>query len=211
MLLYRPVGRFELEKIANLGFKGFPPRFETQPIFYPVLNEGYAVQIAKEWNTTDKTSGYVGYVTRFEVDDEYVSKFQRQVVGNQSHEELWVPSEQLEEFNAHIIGKIEVTQAFHSMGYIKSKFDETGGTPEEWPELVEFWKNSAWRFEQETKCHEHCDFCMATLCSEHIKLTGFDFTSGYSIRVVEDKHDYVYYLCPPCFEALQKEFELKLA
>lgn len=28
----------------------FPPRLPDQPIFYPVLTEAYAVQIARDWN-----------------------------------------------------------------------------------------------------------------------------------------------------------------
>lgn len=114
MTLYRPVGHFELELIRQLDFKAFPPRLEIQPIFYPVLNEEYAIYIAKEWNTTDKASGYTGYVTRFEVDDEYVSKFEIQVVGASIHEELWVPAEELEEFNSHIVGEIEIIHTFKS-------------------------------------------------------------------------------------------------
>lgn len=114
MTLYRPVGHFELELIRQLDFKSFPPRLEIQPIFYPVLNEEYAIYIAKEWNTTDKASGYIGYVTRFEVDDEYVSKFEVQVVGARIHEELWVPAEELDEFNSHILGEIEVIHVFQS-------------------------------------------------------------------------------------------------
>ena len=113
MYLFRPVGIFELKLIKESQFKSFPPRLEIQPIFYPVLNEEYAVQIAKEWNTRDKASGFVGYVTRFEVDDEYVAKFERQIVGAKMHEELWVPAEELDEFNSHIIGLIEVTQTFY--------------------------------------------------------------------------------------------------
>jgi hypothetical protein len=31
---------------------------------------------------------------------------------SQLHRELWVPAEELEEFNQHIIGLIEVTQQF---------------------------------------------------------------------------------------------------
>lgn len=45
-LLYRPVGLKEMELIAESGFKKFPPRLMWQPIFYPVLNEQYASQIA---------------------------------------------------------------------------------------------------------------------------------------------------------------------
>ena len=55
MVLYRPVGHKELELICNLGLKGFPPRLPEQPIFYPVLNAGYAKEIAKEWNAKSDT------------------------------------------------------------------------------------------------------------------------------------------------------------
>ena len=64
MTLYRPVGLKVLELIAQSGFKGFPPRLPMQPIFYPVLTFEYAVQIAREWNTKDPVSGFVGFVTR---------------------------------------------------------------------------------------------------------------------------------------------------
>lgn len=45
--LFRPVGPRELELIKQLDFRAFPPRLPEQPIFYPVLNEEYAVQIAR--------------------------------------------------------------------------------------------------------------------------------------------------------------------
>jgi hypothetical protein len=35
-------------------------------MFYPVLNQEYAEQIARDWNST-KAPSYVGYVTRFRV------------------------------------------------------------------------------------------------------------------------------------------------
>ena len=43
--LYRPVGPKELELIEQSGWKKFPPRLSEQPIFYPVMNEEYAIQI----------------------------------------------------------------------------------------------------------------------------------------------------------------------
>jgi len=46
--LYRPVGIKELELIERLDWKAFPPRLDWQPIFYPVLNQPYAEQIARE-------------------------------------------------------------------------------------------------------------------------------------------------------------------
>jgi hypothetical protein len=112
MTLYRPVGLKELELIAQSGFKAFPPRLPIQPIFYPVLNFDYAAHIAREWNTKDPVSGFVGFVTKFEIDDEYAAKFPVQVVGGRTHEELWVPSEEMDEFNSHIIGKIVVEAVY---------------------------------------------------------------------------------------------------
>ncbi len=113
MILFRPVGLKELELIAQAGFQAFPPRLEIQPIFYPVLNFEYAAQIAREWNTKDPVSGFVGFVTEFEVADDYVSKFEVKVVGGaRVHQELWVPAEELATFNAYIIGKIKVTASF---------------------------------------------------------------------------------------------------
>ena len=51
MILYRPVGEQELALIRESGYTAFPPRLPEQPIFYPVLNEQYAVEIASKWNT----------------------------------------------------------------------------------------------------------------------------------------------------------------
>jgi hypothetical protein len=109
--LFRPVGSKELELIEASGFRAFPPRLPEQPIFYPVTNEDYAVQIARDWNAKYNDDRR-GFVTKFQVDAEYASKFERRVVGAEMHEELWVPAEELSTFNAHLIGNIVVTQSF---------------------------------------------------------------------------------------------------
>ncbi len=111
-LLYRPVGQKELDLITLTGFTAFPPRLEWQPIFYPVLTEEYASFIAREWNTVDAASGYIGYVLRFAVDSAYLSRFDVQKVGSASALEYWIPAEQLDEFNSNIIGKIELISTF---------------------------------------------------------------------------------------------------
>ena len=59
--LFRPVGQAEFDLIRQSGFTKFPPRLPEQPFFYPVLNEAYATQIARDWNTKDEASGYGGY------------------------------------------------------------------------------------------------------------------------------------------------------
>ena len=42
----------ELELIEKSGYTKYPPRLPEQPIFYPVLNEKYATEIASGWNVT---------------------------------------------------------------------------------------------------------------------------------------------------------------
>lgn len=110
--LFRPVGQRELELIAAAEWRAFPPRLPHQPIFYPVLTEDYAVEIARDWNTKDAASGYVGYVTRFAVDDDHIAQFPVQIAGARRHQELWIPAAALAEFNAHIQGTIEVIATF---------------------------------------------------------------------------------------------------
>lgn len=112
MILYRPVGQAELALIAESGHRAFPPRLLGQPIFYPVLNEKYASEIAERWNTKDKASGYKGYVTRFEIADDFIRRYDIQTVGASYHQEFWIPAEELADFNEHIIGKIEVIGSF---------------------------------------------------------------------------------------------------
>ena len=111
MILYRPVGTKELELIRDSGYTKYPPRLPEQPIFYPVLNEKYATEIASQWNVK-YNDDHRGYVTKFEIDDAYFSQFEIHVVGAAYHQELWVPAEELDNFNQHIIGYIQVSSEF---------------------------------------------------------------------------------------------------
>ena len=115
MILYRPLGIEELGLIFDRGMRGFPPRLPGQPIFYPVTKFEYARQITYEWNTT--SGSMAGYVTTFEVENDYLSRFERKIVGGREHEELWIPAEQLEDFNRHIKGLIEVDAAYFGDGF----------------------------------------------------------------------------------------------
>jgi hypothetical protein len=111
VILYRPVGARELALIEAAGFRAFPPRLPEQPIFYPVLNEEYAVQIARDWNAK-YNADKIGYVTKFAVRKEFLDNYEIKVVGGRTHEEYWIPAEDLEEFNRNIVGKIEVVAEF---------------------------------------------------------------------------------------------------
>jgi hypothetical protein len=115
--LYRPVGPAELELIRSSGWRSFPPRLPDQPIFYPVTNREYAIQIARNWNV--KASGS-GFVTRFSVAASYLSRFPVQTVGSSIHTEYWIPAEALAEFNANIVGFIEVVEQFPSDASVAS-------------------------------------------------------------------------------------------
>jgi hypothetical protein len=107
--LWRPVGPAELEILREGGFKAWPPRLPDQPIFYPVLNEQYAATIARDWNVPASGSGYV---TRFRVASSTARKYATQTAGGPEHLELWVPAEELDAFNAAIVGEIEVVAEF---------------------------------------------------------------------------------------------------
>lgn len=107
--LYRPVGPAELKLIEASGWRRFPPRLPEQPIFYPVLNEAYAVQIARDWNVKESGSGFV---TRFTIHPDTFAKYKIETVGGQLHKELWVPAADLPSLNQSIVGKIEVIAKF---------------------------------------------------------------------------------------------------
>ena len=111
--LYRPVGGGELELVRRSGFVAFPPRLSEQPIFYPVLEEEYAIQIARDWNTKDAQSGGAGYVLRFHVRSDFLGRYDVHQVGSKLHREYWIPAEDLAEFNRNIVGRIEVVGEFH--------------------------------------------------------------------------------------------------
>lgn len=107
--LWRPTGPQELALVEQSGWTAWPPRLPEQPIFYPVTTEEYAIKIARDWNVPASGSGYV---TRFEVRKEFLDKYDVQLAGGREHAEYWIPAEELDEFNAAIVGKIEVTRTY---------------------------------------------------------------------------------------------------
>jgi hypothetical protein len=107
--LYRPAGPKELALVEQSGYTKWPPRLPEQPIFYPVTNEQYAVEIASTWNVQE--SGY-GCVTRFQVKKAFMDRYVVQQVGASHHTEWWVPAEDLDELNQNIVGTIEVIREY---------------------------------------------------------------------------------------------------
>jgi hypothetical protein len=110
--LFRPVGADELKLVENSGWTRFPPRLPEQPIFYPVLEQAYAEQIARDWNSV-REPNRVGYVLAFEVQDQVGSKYPVQIAGSATvHRELWIPAEELDDFNDAIVPPIELIATF---------------------------------------------------------------------------------------------------
>jgi hypothetical protein len=115
--LYRPTGPEELELVKLSGNLRWPPRLPEQPIFYPVTTEVYAARIAKEWNVKDRGCGFV---TKFDIDASYLSQFTIEDAGRKAHQEYWIPADQLEEFNDHIVGEIKFITS-----YFADDFDQS--------------------------------------------------------------------------------------
>jgi hypothetical protein len=67
------------------------------------------VKIARDWNVP--ASGK-GYVTRFRVSKDFLDRYPVQEAGGRDHQEYWIPAEDLQAFNAAIIGEILVVAEF---------------------------------------------------------------------------------------------------
>lgn len=109
--MYRPTGKRELQLVIDSGYKKWPPRLPEQPIFYPVTNEQYAIEV-NNWNV--KMDG-LGYVTKFNVNKSFAEKYAIETVGANHHTEWWIPAKDLEELNENIVGLIEVIGEFTSV------------------------------------------------------------------------------------------------
>lgn len=110
--LYRPTGPKELRLVRESGWSAWPPRLPEQPIFYPVLSEEYAAQIARDWNSTSASADFSGYVTRFRVRAEFLARYDVQTVGSSRHREYWIPADELDELNRNLAGSIEVVAGY---------------------------------------------------------------------------------------------------
>jgi hypothetical protein len=156
--LFRPVGMSELALLWDAAFREFPARLPHQPIFYPVAIHDYAQRIAAEWNVNDEASGYSGFVTQFDVADDYISRFDPHTVGGSTHVEYWIPAEELPAFNSAVHGVIEVAEAFFGEkfhGYVPERFGLRGkGAIEQFTCLAKTWDYSRMDFmlEVATNC-----------------------------------------------------------
>jgi len=86
-----------------------------------VLDQSYAIQIARDWNTKDPASGFAGYVTRFRVRASFLSRYEVRSVGASVHREYWIPAEDLDQFNRNIVGLIEVVAEFQGSAPVRDR------------------------------------------------------------------------------------------
>lgn len=196
MLLFRPIGLYELEWIHFHKFKSFKDRFISGATFDLLLDEEIAEKIARESYPKEEAFGFAGYVARIDVDSEYISKFVAE-----DTQDVRVPVLDFDEFNSHINGDIEVTHAFQSKEYLQ-RFREGSA----WDWTLKHVQSVTWRLIDFIKCHEHCDVCQSTLCSEHPANTGSDWQTAFSGELDEVE----YFLCPPCFAVFQDIGNMKL-
>jgi tetratricopeptide (TPR) repeat protein len=59
------------------------------------------------------------------VEDQYLGQFEKHAVGESQHEEYWIPAEELDAFNQHILGLIRVVEAHFGaafQGFVPEKF-----------------------------------------------------------------------------------------
>lgn len=55
-------------------------------------------------------------MTRFAVRKEFLDRYQVQEAGGRAHREYWILAEDLQAFNAAIVGKIEIVREFRCGG-----------------------------------------------------------------------------------------------
>ena len=100
--LYHPVTPGELDEIERSNWTQLPAPREGE-YFYPVPNPLYANDIA--WGAYEPEGAYV---VKFNVPPEYLSRYRMETVDARWEAAYVVPVTDLDDFNRHIVGAIEV-------------------------------------------------------------------------------------------------------
>lgn len=111
MELYRPLCADEYYEIEARKFEGFPPRNSEQPLFTALLSLEGASQIAKHMKIAKQSEPTV-YVVSFLVDDAYIRQFPVQHVEDRNRRALWIPADEMDILNQHLIGGIRVLASY---------------------------------------------------------------------------------------------------
>ena len=111
MELYRPLNADEYHEVEARSFRGFPPRAEEQPLFTALLSEEGASQIARHMRIAKDCDNIV-YVVKFLVEDAYIRQFPVQHANERNRRALWIPADEVDILNQHLIGKIRLIASY---------------------------------------------------------------------------------------------------
>ena len=112
MELYRPISAEEYAAIEKLEFKGFPRRSAEQPLFSALLSQEGAVQIARRMRVDKPNGSDMAYVVGFLVEDAYIRQFPVQQVQERTRRALWIPADEVDILNQHLIGVIHLLASY---------------------------------------------------------------------------------------------------
>ena len=107
--LYRPVGPGQLAAIIAADWRAFPSQWSNQPFFFPLMDQAYAERVAQQWNVHNSGSGFV---LRFRVCKRFLADYEPKRIGGPSNWEYRIPAAELAQFNQHIMGTIELVEAY---------------------------------------------------------------------------------------------------
>ena len=111
MELYRPLSAEDYRQIETLEFSGFPPRSDGQPLFTALLSREGAAGIARRMKI-EKQAEHTVYVVGFLVEDAYIRQFPVQNSDQPERSALWIPAEEIDILNQHLVGKIRMLDRF---------------------------------------------------------------------------------------------------
>ena len=111
MELFRPVSAQEFHAIEDRDFGGFPKRTEGQQILTVLLSQEGAMEIARRMRVEKQKENKV-YVVSFLVEDSYIRQFPVQYLEKPEYSALWIPAEETEILNQHLIGKIRLVTSY---------------------------------------------------------------------------------------------------
>ena len=112
MELYRPMSAEEYEKLAARNFTGFPPCRDDQQLFTLLLSQQGAAAIARRMRIAKHSEPTV-YVVSVTAEDSYIRQYPVQHKEDPDRSAVWIPAEELDQLNQHLLGKIRVIEQFN--------------------------------------------------------------------------------------------------
>ncbi|MBQ5334654.1 MAG: hypothetical protein J6Z45_01760 [Oscillospiraceae bacterium] len=111
MELFRPLPAEEFRQIEANGFASFPARSSGQQLFTALLSHEGAAEIARRMRI-EKQAEHTVYVVGFLVEDAYIRQFSVQNSDQPERSALWIPAEEIDILNQHLVGKIRMLDCF---------------------------------------------------------------------------------------------------